>query len=336
MILQPVLHPLLVALAVAAVAALAVWQLTRARGAGRRMLWVSRILLALACGLLLLRPGIPGGAVETLATDVDVVLVVDTTASIVAEDWDGDAPRLDGVRADIGELVTAYPGARFALITFDAEATLRVPLTTDTTALATSLAVLRPEATANSRGSSIGAAAGLLEQTLSAAASVSPDRARMVFYFGDGEQTASRQPESFAGSAGRISGGAVLGYGTAAGGPMRSTTAGSDQPGDYIRYEGERALSVIDPANLETIASDLGVDFQQRSAGAALELPPAPTTTTTAAGSTESTAELTWVVALVIAALLAVELAVGTALLVGTARVPRRPREPARDEGVPR
>jgi Ca-activated chloride channel family protein len=310
-------------------AALAVWRLVRERGTASRMRWAARVVLVLACGALLLRPGVPGGAVETLATDVDVVLLVDTTASVVAEDWDGGAPRLDGVRADVDRIITAYPGARFALITFDAEASVRVPLTTDTTALVTSLAVLRPEPTANSRGSSVGIAAERLEKTLDAAASVAPDRARMVFYFGDGEQTASTDPESFAGSASEISGGAVFGYGTEAGAPMRQTSAGTDGPGDYIQYQGERALSRIDPQNLERIAQQLGVTYQHRSADATIQLPPAPTTATSADGSAESVRELTWVVALVIAALLALELALATAVLVGTARVPRRTREEA-------
>ncbi len=322
MTFHPVLPVLLVVVIALPFAALAVWRLVRARGAGPRMRWAARVVLVLACGALLLRPGVPGGTVETLATDVDVVLLVDTTASIVAEDWDGDAPRLDGVRADVERIVASYPGARFALITFDAEASLRVPLTTDTTALATSLAVLRPEPTANSRGSSVGIAAERLETTLEAAASASPDRARMVFYFGDGEQTASTEPESFAASAREVASGAVFGYGTDAGGPMRQTSAGTDGPGDYITYQGERALSRIDPQNLEQIAQQLGVEYQHRSADVPIELPPAPTTVTSADGSAESIRELSWIVALVIAALLAIELAFASALLMGTARVP--------------
>lgn len=323
MTFQPILPAALVVLVVLPFAALAGWQLVRRPDA--RLAWAGRLVLVLACGLLLLRPGIPGGSAQTLATDVDILLVVDTTASIVAEDWDGDRPRLDGVREDVQEIVDAYPGARFALITFDADAVLRVPLTTDTTALVTSLSVLRPEVTANSRGSSVGAAAPLLEETLDAAAEASPDRARMVFYFGDGEQTGSGEPESFAGAAGEVSAGAVLGYGTAEGGRMRGTTPGVDGPGDYIEYQGEPALSVIDPANLERIAEQLGVGYQERAQSTPLELPPAPDTATTTAtdGSTESIADLSWVVALVIAVLLALELARTSLLLVCTARVRR-------------
>ncbi len=99
MIFQPVLNPLLILLLCAPVAALAIWVLVRpprtAGGApadtrtvaGHRALWAMRLVLVLACATLLLRPGIPGGATQTLATDTDIVLVVDTTASIVAEDW---------------------------------------------------------------------------------------------------------------------------------------------------------------------------------------------------------------------------------------------------------
>jgi len=303
---QPVIPAVLVVLVVLAFVGLAVWCLVRRPDA--RLAWSVRLALVVACGAVLLRPGIPGTS-ETLATEVDILLVVDTTASIVAEDWDVDRPRLEGVREDVQRIVNQYPGARFGLITFDADAVVRVPLTTDTTALVTSLSVLRPEVTANSRGSSIGAAASLLQRTLQSAASVNPERARMVFYFGDGEQTGSGQPESFAGSATEVSGGAVLGYGTAAGGPMRTTTAGVDGPGDYIEYQGERALSKIDPANLERIAGQLGVPYQERSADTRLVLPSAPTTATTTQGATESIVDLTWIVALVVVALLALELA---------------------------
>ena len=49
---------------------------------------------------------------------------------------------------DVDAIIAAYPGARFSLITFDAEPVLRLPLTTDTLALSSALQVLRPEVTA--------------------------------------------------------------------------------------------------------------------------------------------------------------------------------------------
>jgi Ca-activated chloride channel family protein len=291
------------------------------RGAPR-WLWALRLALVLACFVLVLRPGIPGGATQTLATDTDIVLVVDTTASIVAEDWNGEEPRLAGVREDVQAIVEEYPGARFALITFDAAAELRMPLTTDTTALVSSLEILQPEVTTQSQGSSIGIANAMLEETLAAAADASPDRSRMVFYMGDGEQTASTDPESFRSSAEYTDGGAVLSYGTTDGGPMKITSGSFSSEGDeYIEYEGAPAMSVIDEANLQGIADDLGVELQVRSADAEIELPEAPTTTTdySESGSVGNVIELYWIAALVVVALLAVELA-RAAMLVARMR----------------
>lgn len=347
MIFQPVLNPLLIALLCAPVVVAAVWVLVRPpKSAGvpmtdrralaaHRGLWAMRLLLVLACSVMLLRPGIPGGATQTLATDTDIVLVVDTTASIVAEDWGDGEPRLDGIREDVRALVEEYPGARFALITSDAAAELRMPLTTDTTALMGSLGVLRPEVTSQSRGSSIGIAAPLLSETLASAAQSSPDRSRMVFYFGDGEQTVDTPPESFSSSEKYTDSGAVFGYGTAEGGPMRITTGGvSDQGGGYIQYQGADALSVIDESTLDTIAGQLGIEYAHRTADTAPTLPEAPSTTTDYAESGEvgNVTELYWIAALVILAILGVELTRATMLIARLRRL-RAPRQLRSEQG---
>lgn len=346
MIFQPVLPLILVVLLSGAVAAAAVWMLVRAPRVGgervtdrraiaaHRSLWALRLLMVLACFAMLLRPGIPGGATQTLATDTDIVLVVDTTASIVAEDWDEGSPRLDGVRADVRELVAEYPGARFALITSDASAQLRMPLTTDTTALVGSLDVLRPEVTSRSRGSSIGVAANLLRDTLRSAAEASPDRSRMVFTFGDGEQTTGTPPEPFSESARYVDGGAVFGYGTAEGGPMRVTSGGvSGGEGEYIQYQGTDALSVIDENNLKAMAQQLGVEYQHRTADTEPVLPEAPSTTTNYAESGEvgSVTELYWIAALVLLALLGIELLRATTLIARLRGLAPSRRDAARD-----
>ncbi|MFS0894862.1 vWA domain-containing protein [Microbacterium sp. 179-I 3D3 NHS] len=363
MILDPVLHPLLLVLLFAPAIALAVWLVVRpsgpstgsgTQGAGSgtqaqwvaepvearpkrsgsaptRVLWVLRLVMILACVVMLLRPGIPGGATRTLATDTDIVLVVDTTASIVAEDWADGRPRIDGVRDDVRAIVEEYPGARFALVTSDAAAELRMPLTTDTTALIGSLDVLRPEVTRQSRGSSIGIAAPLLRETLAAAAESSPGRSRMVFYFGDGEQTVDTPPESFDAAAEYTDGGAVFGYGTADGGPMRITSGGVDSAGSsdegYIEYQGQDALSVIDKTNLEAVAEQLGVAYEHRTADTAPSLPEAPSTTTDYADSGEvgDVIELYWIAAIVILMLIGVELARATMLIARLRGASSRP-----------
>ncbi|GAA2895763.1 VWA domain-containing protein [Microbacterium esteraromaticum] len=315
MIFQPVLHPILLALLCAVPAFFVIRALVKGPSRG---LWALRLGMIVVVFAMLLRPGIPGGTSQTLATDTDVVIVVDTTASIVAEDWAGDRPRIDGVRADVQAIVNEYPGARFALISFDAAAQLRLPLTTDATALMSSLDVMRPEVTDQSRGSSIGIANRMLADTLSAAAKASPERARMVFYLGDGEQTASSEPESFASSAKYVDGGAVLGYGTTDGGPMKKTTGAGAAAGEYIEYQGEPAMSVIDEDNLRQVSEQLGIEYQQRAADAEIELPEAPTSTTdyAASGEVGNVIELYWIAALALIALLAVEVAIATMSIV--------------------
>ena len=325
MIFQPVLNVFLLILLFTPVLALTVWLLVRAirtpaPGAAGPLMWALRIVMLLAVFGMLLRPGIPGGTSQTLATDTDIIIVLDTTASIAAEDWNGSEQRLEGVRADVQSIVEEYPGARFSLITFDASAQQRLPLTTDTTALISAVEIVRPEVTVQSKGSSISIASTMLQDVLSAAAESAPDRSRMVFYLGDGEQTISDEPDSFSGSAAYVDGGAVFGYGTSDGGPMRITTGSFDAPdgGDeYIEYQGQQALSVVDDANLQAIGADLGIPYLLRSADTAIELPEAPTTTTdyAASGEVGNIIELYWIFALVIIAALGIEIARATVLL---------------------
>lgn len=328
MIFQPVLHPVLLLVLLLPVLAAAVWLLVRSRTWRGRALWSLRALLVLVCFALLLRPGLPGGERVTLATNTDIVLVVDTTASIVAEDWAAGEPRLTGVREDVQHIVETYPGARYALITFDASAELRLPLTTDTSAVRSAMQVLKPEVTANSSGSSIGVGAKLLAETLAGAAASSSDRARMVFYFGDGEQTARTEPETFAASAQYVDGGAVFGYGTTQGGPMLITSGRTDGSDDgYIQYQGTNARSVIDEANLQQIAAQLGVEYQHRDADSTPSLPEAPTTSVAydESGTVGSVTELYPIIVLVALALIGFELARAAMLVTQLRRLRVRP-----------
>ncbi|WP_082406339.1 VWA domain-containing protein [Microbacterium sp. No. 7] len=342
MILQPLVHPVLIAVLAAALLFVVASGMRRAQGVGSRLLWVGRIVLVLACIAMLLRPGIPGVPGRIAASGLDVLVVVDTTASIVAEDWDGDRPRLDGVRDDVDAIVEAYPGARFALVTFDAEAQLRMPFSHDTTALGSAMEILAPEVTDRSRGSSIGVAHALVAQTLRSAAETGEGQARLVFYLGDGEQTSGGEPESFAESAPFVDGGLVLGYGTAEGGRMKRTsgTLGDDADAGYISYEGADALSVIDDEALGAIASDLGVAYQRRDAASAPDLPAAPRTTVDHAttASARIVGDLTWIPAIAFVAVLLLELGRATLRVVQLRRLAAPasaavPPEPVPDPG---
>jgi Ca-activated chloride channel family protein len=220
-------------------------------------------------GLAALRPGVPGDEAEVTAANLNVYFVVDTTSSIIAEDWGGVYPRVAGVRGDIADLALALTGARYSIVTFDQAARVRLPLTTDTTALEAALATLLPEPFEFSLGSSVTEANDRLTILLEQAAERHPQRGRIVFYLGDGEQTAAGEPPPFTIPVGHIHGGAVLGYGTTDGGRMKSTRARYDDSPSYIQdpTTGGDAVSMIDEDRLRQLASQLGVPYLQRVAG---------------------------------------------------------------------
>jgi Ca-activated chloride channel family protein len=259
--------------------ALVAWQLWRGRRDRRtlrssiRRLGILALLVLAAFG-----PAIPGAMTKVVVNDVDVFLVIDTTTSSNAEDMgqnsDGSPmTRLDAMKADAMEVAEAYGGARYSVITFDNGALVRMPLVSDPTALRSTLDTLEVELADYAGGSSISEALPTLRKRLQGASEQHPERLRLVFYFGDGEQTRDAPPDSMADTAPYISDGAVFGYGTAAGGPMRpNLTFGSDDAQapyllDTTQSGSPRALSKIDEGALRTIASQLGIGYQHRVPG---------------------------------------------------------------------
>lgn len=237
--------------------------------------WLRRGLLLALLFVALVRPGLPGGSAGAATSDLNVFFVVDTTTSMVAEDYGQGKPRLDGVRQDIMAIAEDLPGARFSLMTFDTEGLVRMPLTTDTLALETLTSVLEPQVTSYAKGSSITAAREVLAERLAGARDTHPDRPRLVFYFGDGEQTSAQEPGPLQLDGGLVGGGAVLGYGTPGGGRMKENTGiesdGGTKDAPYVQAGGTDAVSRIDEGRLRAIASQLGVPYVRRSAGDAAE-----------------------------------------------------------------
>jgi Ca-activated chloride channel family protein len=235
--------------------------------------WSFRCGLVALLILAALRPGIPGGHMPGAASDLNVFFVVDTTSSMVAEDFGNAKPRMEGVRADIRSIAGELSGARYSVITFDSSATVRMALTVDSSALETAVSILGPQVTDYSTGSSVTMAGDVLEARLKAAKETHPERPRIVYYLGDGEQTSARQPPPLGVERSLVDGGAVLGYGTPEGGRMLENTGSADD-GDagYIKDrtggESRDAVSKIDEDRLRDIAGQLGVPYVHRGADA--------------------------------------------------------------------
>jgi Ca-activated chloride channel family protein len=237
--------------------------------------WLFRGGLVVLLILAALRPGLPGGQVTAAASNLNVFFVVDTTSSMVAEDFGSSEPRMKGVKADILSIAGELSGARFSVITFDSTATVRMPLTADSSALETIVSILGPQVTNYSTGSSVTMAGKVLQGRLQAARESHPERPRIVYYLGDGEQTSAERPAPLGVETSLVNGGAALGYGTPEGGKMRENTgAADDGEAGYIRDrtggESRDAISKIDEDQLREIAGQLGVPYVHRVAGASV------------------------------------------------------------------
>lgn len=345
MILNPVLPLWILALVAVVFGGFVVWRLVVVRRDRAAVLrWAGRLLMVALLIAIAARPTIPqDGQGPTASGGLEVYVVVDTTSSMAAEDWADGLPRLDGVKADLETIVGSLEGAQFSLVTFDAVAVQRVPLTSDATAMGSAISVLQPEVTAYSRGSTIDEPVGSLLELLTAAQILNPDQRRVLFYVGDGEQTSGSAPGGFEALAPLIQGGAVLGYGTAEGGRMRENywedptqfgDTGATAPTPeaqaptYIQdpTTGADAVSRIDEAALQAVADQLGVPYLPRSAGSsvagALDGIEVGAVTVTD-GQPDSSVELYWVLAIPFGLLVLVEL-FSIALVVPELRSSRR------------
>lgn len=241
--------------------------------------WVRRGLLVGCVALIGLTPA------ETITTEerisnAELYFVIDLTGSMAAEDYDGGDQRLDGVKADIEEIIEENPGAHYSVIAFSSTATEQLPLTTDSRALLSWLDTARRESTNYSHGSSINRPVDTLEAVLERSVENNPQNVRVTLFFTDGENTGTGQSDSDAGPdyghlADLVDGGYVFGYGTREGGRMLRSNWGEELDGLYIQdpETGEDAISRLDEDNLTALADQLDITYVHRgSPGGAGEL----------------------------------------------------------------
>ena len=259
------------------------WAFSALADPGARASWWRRACLALVMVLILAGPA-AAVTESTQVSNVEIYLVVDRTGSMAAEDWAGGpaaggGTRLDGVKSDLTAIRDAWPQARFCILALDGAAARELPLTSDLGAVTAWIGSLQQEITQRSQSSSLDRTLPLLVQTLTRAKEKNPEDARLVYILSDGEATDDGRGAGAAGTAGATwakageltDGGAVLGYGTASGGMMRSFD-GSSTPGSgkYILDPdtGKPAVSVPDTRALASVAEALGVPYFQRTGGA--------------------------------------------------------------------
>ena len=243
----------------------------------------TRLLLVAGVALLLLHPLLEGPSTTT-AGEVparQVLVVVDRTTSMAAEDWDASRARLEGARRDVERVVGALPGARFGLVAWGSEPREVVPFTTDGGAFVQALDATRAEGPTDGRGSSLDRPRPSVADVLERAAEQFPDRGTVLLLLSDGEDTSGEATTPWRSLRDLVDGGLVLGYGTADGatiplpapvaaGPFAALgdPAGPSGPRPLVRDPdtGRPATSRLDAANLRRVADDLGLDYRHRTA----------------------------------------------------------------------
>lgn len=259
----------LVALLILGLAGVGFFRQKRATGTTDALVrWGRRLLLGVFLLAILAGPGVKIER-DQAVSNIEVVLAVDRTGSMAAEDGPGGAPRLDSVRHNMTTLIQHLPGARFAAVSWDSDARVELPFTTDASAAISFAEVLHQEVTAYSTGSSLSWAADTLEEVLEDAAQQRPGNARFLVLFSDGEPSGlgshGQLAQHFEPVADLIDGGSVFGYGTAAGAPMREYLPGQgwqtdvEEPGYILDQDGVPAISSLDLDSLELIAQTLAV-----------------------------------------------------------------------------
>ena len=306
MTLYPVLPPLLLA-AVAALlvgARVVAFRQWRASGRHRAALWrwlgitAAAVLLLMAAARVVIVVDDQPAVRSAGDAEPNVFLLLDRSPDMAVRDL-GDRSRMEVARDDIEALIDRYPRARFAVIEFSSAPTLRWPLSADTWSLRPEFDTVAPYSYGPDAATqaNAGAASTVLRYQLISAVQQYPRATNLVFYLGAGAPESRLPAREFDPPADSIDGGAVLGYGTAAGGPI---------PGADVD------LSAVDDAALRTIATQLDVPYVPRSDRAPLAdvLPDggAGNGTAAAVGAAGPRTETYWLPAFGAAALILIEL----------------------------
>lgn len=284
--------------------------------------WLRRGLLVTGVLLLGLTPAHQTPVAER-ETNAEYFFIVDLTGSMAAQDYDGTEERLEGVRADITDIVDTNPGARYSIIAFSSTATEQLPLTTDARAVRSWVDAARRESTNYSAGSSLNRPRDALRDALERARDNNPQNVRIALFFTDGENTENTDID-YGSVADLVDAGYVFGYGTEDGAPMLRSFWGEEDAGVYITdpETGEDAISRIDPENLRTLAEQLGLDYVHRTqpGGAGALVADIPTEIIAGDGRRTIETPILWPIGLLLTGLVAWELWYLTPLIVSMRR----------------
>lgn len=231
-------------------------------------------------------------------SNLNVVFVIDNTISMLAKDMEGsrntgltyldeysytnsldieDAKEAEGTRLkcakeDACAIVDELEGARFSVISFNNSAMLLAPLSQDTDHVKNAIRGLYPLEYFYALGSSLDVPKTLLQSTLKSAkgeeGALDENQKTAVFFLSDGEITGENAAlSSYSEFKQYVDLGAVMGYGTKAGGTMRVKNYEDEyeEIEDTSDWPYETAISKLNEDNLKQIAADMGIEYRNMS-----------------------------------------------------------------------
>lgn len=226
---------------------------------------IVRILIIIVVFIINLRFMVPDSTGESYISDLDIVIVVDNSISMVAEDYNGKHTRLSAVKDDLNYILGKIPSASYSVITFDSKSYIRAPFTTDSDTINGIIETMDVKLSLYSAGSNITIFKDDLKYMLESSKKKNNHK-RIVILVSDGEIISSDKLASLSDLKKLVDGGVVLGYGTTKGGEMREKMYSTSDELEYIEdrrgsYPYPHAISKIDEKNLKTMANDLGIDY---------------------------------------------------------------------------
>ncbi|MBQ9233757.1 MAG: VWA domain-containing protein [Lachnospiraceae bacterium] len=225
--------------------------------------YIRQIIVILLLFVINLRPMLEDDNVPTVNQNVDVLFVVDDTISMLAEDYNGNGRRIDAVKEDCRYIAENIPTANFSVISIGNYTDKVIPYTSDINLFYQVIDSLSGQTRIYANGTSFNEAIEVMKKDLDN----DRDNYQIVFFISDGEITSDEKLKSYSDLKDYIDDGAVLGYGTASGGPMKTVSyAGDDSEPEYLYYYDKhynriQAISKIDEVNLNKIATDMGVGY---------------------------------------------------------------------------
>lgn len=226
--------------------------------------YIRQILIVILLFVINMRIMVRGGDVPTMMPNVDIVFVVDNTLSILAEDYgDNNGRRIDAIKEDCKYITEQFPGASFSVIAFGNNVQQMIPYTTDATMTVETIGTLHGGSQYHANGTSLNAVMESMQKMLDD----KRGNYKILFFISDGEIQSGDPLKSYSGLNKLIDSGAVLGYGTEKGGPMKPVEYYIEESEwEYLTYyddnfDKQKALSKIDEKNLKSIASDFGVEY---------------------------------------------------------------------------